>query len=251
MYNKVFHPILVRCKDTQGKTDKTDISMIVTDPNWSDLPSVNMIGIGGGHYQSSFIPNLCGRWIVRIICLSNPRNNFSREYFVAQETVPNLQGEENTYVGKTLGSTVGANKIHCNLWNNSGSTIKIQKILAHARIDATGTGQFISFEGIRTSSQGTGIFINVIGLDSLAPALTGISFINNFSTNPTVLTNGELFGYNLDMEESRSGTGYIDVFKSGNGVSPIIVRPGEGFCIKQNTLIGAGKTSIFYYFTLA
>ena len=111
MYNKVFHPILVRCKDTQGKTDKTDISMIVTDPNWSDLPSVNMIGIGGGHYQSSFIPNLCGRWIVRIICLSNPRNNFSREYFVAQETVPNLQGEENTYVGKTLGSTVGANKV--------------------------------------------------------------------------------------------------------------------------------------------
>lgn len=251
MLYKIFQPITVRCKDTQGVSNRTDISMIVTSPNGSDLSAITMNGIGGGHYQASFNPNLCGRWIVRIVCNSNPKNNaFAKEYLIAQEIVNNLQGEQFTYVGKTIGSIDGANKIHCNLWNNSSSIIKIQKIISQVKFDAAGTGKTVSYEGIKTSSQGTGIFVNIIGLDSQAPTLSGISFITSFSASPSIVSNGELFSYNLHNEESNPGLGNSEVFKSGFGVSPIIIRPNEGLCIKQSGLSGAGKVNIFYYFTI-
>jgi hypothetical protein len=244
---KLNNSFFVRYKEVDGLQGVSDLTLTPTDPSGIDRPPIFMSNLWGGIYEGGFIPDTIGHWFLRVSSASRPKNQESKDYWVSSEMTDNPQGDNNIYVAKVILSPVGANKIHCNLFNNlSGNTLKVLKVILSVNANASVTGHSIGFQLKRTSSKGTGTNAILTKLNSGATDLINL-FNHTFTAQPTLVANSEIASTCLDMEETRSGRYQQVLFDSQSVSSPIFLYPNEGLAVQQEALASAGNINIFYY----
>jgi hypothetical protein len=105
MQYKINVPITVRYLATDNQTGLTDLSLIATNPSGADQSPITFSEIGDGLYTANFTPDVIGWWLVRVSCVSNPKNIYSKSYFVGTEytTYPPQENGKLTSIDTKVG----------------------------------------------------------------------------------------------------------------------------------------------------
>lgn len=155
-----------------------------------------------------------------------------------------------TYAASYIGSAVGANKYHANLFNASGSgkLVKVLRVELQPQLTGLITGHSITFRALRSSTTGTGTTGTIAKLDTNDGDVPAQVTVRGSLTAAPTVSDVLALGI-VDTEESRPGQKCI-VFDSRDGVGPIVLREGQGLAIQQDAYASGGNISVIYYFTL-
>jgi hypothetical protein len=85
MQYKINEAIRIRYLAISLEEGLTDLKLVVTKPDGSDLSPVTLTELGDGLYETTFTPTVTGWYWVRINSVLKPRNVYSKSYFIEQE----------------------------------------------------------------------------------------------------------------------------------------------------------------------
>ncbi len=152
---------------------------------------------------------------------------------------------EPTYYASVVASVTGANKRHLTLWNGHASiVVRVYDIHAATASTAAVTGLVIPLTVFRISAAPTG---------GSAAVLTKADTQNpNVPATITITTNdtggatevGPIGCGVVSGEETAAMVSDILFSSPLDGSQPLVLRPGEGFVVRQGALASAGALTI-------
>jgi hypothetical protein len=183
-----------------------------------------------------------------------------KEYQVVMHAGPDgyLANAKETYLAWANAVAFAANRYHISILNAAGSgrVIRLQKLFA-VNLQVTGvTGVSIRFDAFRTTAHSGGTLITPEPFDTENVALPAQVTVR---TAPTSVTLGNrLFGFTTTNEEVgatvnlNSGFSYLqglNLIYESDRIQELILRPGEGFAMRQITSSTAGSFGWLLVFT--
>lgn len=152
---------------------------------------------------------------------------------------------EPTYYIGILASVAGANKRHLAFWNGHASLVaRVYDIKASGAPTATVTGQVIPLYVARISTAPTGgtpvPFTKADSQNPNVPAsIEAVAAPTGGAAEDGLLGCGVVSG-----EETSSACSDTLLWSPLDGSQPLVLRPGEGFVVRQGALASAGAISV-------
>lgn len=200
------------------------------------------------------------------VATHNPGDGKEYQVVMIADSGGELEGSKPRYRFISTSSTVGANKVHCDIFNGAGSGVvmKVLSVFAYPDFDTAVTGTLaVELALTRTTSVGTGgTAATNEGTSITAPAIA--KFDTDFINLPAQITarlapaGGATAGAYMGSrwmftEETNAGTavaGAVGVELVRNNGADVIVREGSGLRVVQGTVASVGAVAIEINFEL-
>lgn len=201
-----------------------------------------------------------------LVATHNPGDGKEYQVVMIADSEGQLEGSKPRYRFVSTSSTVGANKVHCDIFNatGSGKLMRILSVFVYPDFDTAVTGVVaLEVALTRTTSVGTGGTAAVDdGTSITAPTIT--RFDTADPTTPSQITarlapaGGATAGAYLGSrwvftEETNAGTavaGAIGVELVRNNGADVLVREGSGLRVVQGAVASVGAIAIEINFEL-
>jgi len=199
------------------------------------------------------------------LAVYQPGDGKSYQVFLVADPDGNVKNSLPTYVATITGGTSAANKVHCDLFNatGSGKTVVLRLLTISGVLSTAIAGaEPLAWDLIRTSSVSTGGSTltekgstdTVSRLNSSDPALPAQITVNSASTGGA--TSSVFWQHNYVPQEETQGGAQMMPFQNvlvteGLASKRFILHEGEGVKLVQVTSVGVGTFTITLLFTVA